>query len=259
MSTRDGEQRGLQELLADVLTAEEADPALLVRYARAPHGLSAAEREQVERLRESSRAVADQLAILRHFELPGQERAGAEASDAGRELWARVARRLGQILGGLRYLVLQPAFAYALVALLLYPAYEGLRGGELLLPEPGVPGGTAGGGKPKGLGLTPWRELRLEPGAEAEVGRDEVGTEGLALRLFMPPIDGGAGSAVEVRVRSEDGRRELREAAALGPDGTLELKLPRAWLSAGRYRVEAAAARPLADTPEVVTYGLAVR
>ncbi len=86
------------------------EPELLLQYQDQSPGLGSAARALLQRHLASCHACRDELASLRRFELP--------AKTPGRS-------RLEGTAEVLRGLFLHPAFAYALVLLLLYPAVTG--------------------------------------------------------------------------------------------------------------------------------------
>ena len=86
------------------------EPELLLQYEDQSPGLGSAARAVLQRHLASCRACRDELAALRRFELP--------AVTAGRS-------RLEASAEALRGLFLHPAFAYALVLVLLYPTVTG--------------------------------------------------------------------------------------------------------------------------------------
>jgi len=67
MSDPEIRKAGLAMLLVDVLSGEDEDAELLLRYARDPASLRPAKREQVERRLAASPAYADQLRVLRRL------------------------------------------------------------------------------------------------------------------------------------------------------------------------------------------------
>jgi hypothetical protein len=98
------------------------EPALLLRYEEDPQGLDRAARADVERHLASCPTCRDELRALRAFPL--------EALAPG----PVPARRATRWLPRLRGVVLHPAFAYALVAVLLWPAGLGLLRDEPVQP-----------------------------------------------------------------------------------------------------------------------------
>lgn len=67
--------RGLAELLGDVFSSGQPDPELLVRYGGNPQSLSADERQSVETHLAASPAYADQLKVLKNFDISALEAA----------------------------------------------------------------------------------------------------------------------------------------------------------------------------------------
>lgn len=74
----------LGTLLGDVFSSEEVEPELMVRYADAPDALSAEERQAVEAYLSQAPAHADELAVLRRFDLSEIDERAAHASEAAR-------------------------------------------------------------------------------------------------------------------------------------------------------------------------------
>ena len=72
-------EQGFSDLLSDVLSVEECDPELIVRYDEDPGSLSQAERDEVEAYLASSPAHADALNAMRNIvdlgllDLPAEE------------------------------------------------------------------------------------------------------------------------------------------------------------------------------------------
>lgn len=96
------------------------EPAQLLRYEDDATGLAPSVRSEIERHLASCAGCRDELGALRAFPF-----------EAGAPRPARSPLREGRWLARLRGLVLHPAFAYALVAVLLWPASLGLlRGNE---------------------------------------------------------------------------------------------------------------------------------
>ena len=91
------------------------EPAALLRYEQRDAALDSAGRAEIERHLTVCPGCRDELSALRGFDFAALE-----------ERLAPARRRLGDLLAPLRAFVLHPAFAYGLVALLLYPALSGL-------------------------------------------------------------------------------------------------------------------------------------
>src|SRR5947199_8359019 len=101
-----------------LLQAPGAHPAeaMLLRFETEPSRLSANERRGVEEHLARCPSCRDELTALRRFDFTALEpKAAAAPARAPRPSFAALLRRL----------VLHPAFAYAIVLLLLYPALEG--------------------------------------------------------------------------------------------------------------------------------------
>src|SRR5438132_9927828 len=101
-----------------LLQAPAAHPAeaVLLRFETEPGRLPAAERRAVEEHLPGCPSCRDELAALRRFDFTALEpKAAVAPAPAPRPSFAERIRRL----------VLHPAFAYAIVLLLLYPALEG--------------------------------------------------------------------------------------------------------------------------------------
>ena len=101
-----------------LLQAPGGHPAeeLLLRFESEPGRLSAAERRGAEEHLARCPSCRDELAALRRFDFAALEpKAAATTAPAPRPSLVALLRRL----------VLHPAFAYAIVLLLLYPALEG--------------------------------------------------------------------------------------------------------------------------------------
>jgi hypothetical protein len=147
------EVRAWTELQAELAPAHPA-PARLLRYQDEPTSLPAEERHAIRDHVAVCAPCRDELHMLRTTDLPALVRAGTAASaPAGAPLPARRPRRGRRGIGGrLRALLWHPAFAYALVLLLVVPA---------LLPT-----------------LAPRRDVaRPGPAAPAEPGAAVVGRE----------------------------------------------------------------------------------
>ncbi len=94
------------------------EPALLLEYAQRNSALDAAGRSDLQRHLAACASCRDELNALHHFDFSGlaaARPAAAAARRAARGLWPAV-----------RGIALHPAFAYALVLLLLYPAVTGV-------------------------------------------------------------------------------------------------------------------------------------
>jgi hypothetical protein len=90
------------------------DPEMLLRYEQSDARLAASAVEEIESHLARCPSCRDELSALRQFDFSAL---GAEVPRG-----ATVRDRLAAFLGGLRGLFAHPAFAYALVLLLLYPA-----------------------------------------------------------------------------------------------------------------------------------------
>jgi hypothetical protein len=73
-------------------------------------------------------------------------------------------------------------------------------------------------------------------------GRNNLPVQGLldgATMRIKPPQPLREGTEVAIRIKSADGRRELRELhVASRPDGLLEMTIPPGWMRDGQYSVE---------------------
>src|SRR5207245_10704742 len=107
--------------LHQLLEPPAAHPAeeLLLRFETERERLPVAERRAIEEHLAHCASCKDELATLRRFDFTALEpEAAAAMAPAARPSFADRLRRV----------VLHPAFAYAIVLLLLYPALEGRRG-----------------------------------------------------------------------------------------------------------------------------------
>ncbi len=152
---------GLAALLGDVFAGGQPAPELLVRYADDPGSLSAEDRQNVELHLAQSPTYADQLKVLKNFDISPLDR---EAEPALEPVRTSLARRLGNIWAAIqRFFEISPVLAWApvavagLLALLLYP---GLFGSGSL--EPVAPGARA----PGQVALLP-QDLQQDPPAPA--------------------------------------------------------------------------------------------
>jgi hypothetical protein len=131
-----GEVRAWTELHHLLLAPDDAHPAaeVLAHLSEEPAALAMVEREAVERHLAGCRMCRDEVTALRRFNPGALERVAAAPP-------VQRARRLAALTGLVGRVVLHPAFAYALVLALLYPAI-----GQHLMtrrPEarpPGTPG-----------------------------------------------------------------------------------------------------------------------
>ena len=159
-----------------------AHPAeeLLLRFETEPGRLPAAERRAVEEHLAGCPSCNDELAALRRFDFAALEPKAAAAPTPS------VAERL-------RRLVLHPAFAYAIVLLLLYPALEGR------LPSPAREAARedkkADAGLPAANNATApeeaGRQKLAAPAAPANLARGEYDVLAGAHKETAPPALGG--------------------------------------------------------------------
>jgi hypothetical protein len=116
--------------------AEAFHPAeeLLLQFEERPDALDAAQRATVERHLAQCRSCRDELRVLRSFEFGNLERPAPVRAQRWRQ-------RIADVPSWIRGVVLHPAFAYALVLLLLYPtAVKHLAPPESLPRSPAVRG-----------------------------------------------------------------------------------------------------------------------
>jgi len=145
-----------------LLQPPAAHPAeeLLLRFESEPGRLPAAERRAVEEHLARCASCNDELAALRRFDFTALEPRAAAAPAPRPSLGER-----------LRRLVLHPAFAYAIVLLLLYPALEGR------LPSRGQQAARedrqAVADRPAGKSAPAARQAAQEPAAPANLARSE--------------------------------------------------------------------------------------
>ncbi len=189
-----------------LLQAPGAHPAeaMLLRFETEPSRLSANERRGVEEHLARCPSCRDELTALRRFDFTALEpKAAAAPARAPRPSFAALLRRL----------VLHPAFAYAIVLLLLYPALEGR------LRSPTRPAARddrqAVADRPAGKSAPATRQKAQEPAAPPNLARGEndvlmrapkeAGAPALGGRLQA----GGAGSA-----DGEEGAAERAERLA---------------------------------------------
>jgi len=137
-----------------------AHPAeeLLLRFETEPGRLPAAERRAVEEHLARCASCNDELAALRRFDFTALEPKVAASPAPSFAEW-------------LRRLVLHPAFAYAIVLLLLYPALEGRlpsRGQQVAREDR-----QAVADRPAGKSAPAARQKAQEPPAPANLARSE--------------------------------------------------------------------------------------
>jgi hypothetical protein len=133
----------LAALLGDVLASDQPDAELLVRYAEDPQSLSSAERQAIELHLAQSPAYADQLRVLKQFDLSSV--LAAEAPEATPSIREGIEARLGDVLGSIRrFFQISPVLAWspavavaAVLALVLYPTLFGPGGESIGVPGPG--------------------------------------------------------------------------------------------------------------------------
>jgi len=162
-----------------LLQPPAAHPAeeLLLRFETERDRLPAAERRAVKEHLAHCPSCNDELAALRRFDFTALEPRAA-AAPAPRPSFAELLRRL----------VLHPAFAYALVLILLYPALEGR------LPSPGQQAARedrpAVADRPAGKSA-PADLQKAEPAAPANLARSENDAFMHARRETPAPVLGG--------------------------------------------------------------------
>src|SRR5437899_4280659 len=160
-----------------LLQAPAAHPAeeLLLRFETEPGRLPAAERRAVEEHLAHCVSCNDELAALRRFDFTALEPKAAASPAPSFAEW-------------LRRLVLHPAFAYAIVLLLLYPALEGRlpsRGQQAAREDrQTVADGPAGESAPAARG-------KAAPAAPANLARSENDVLMRARRETPAPALGG--------------------------------------------------------------------
>jgi hypothetical protein len=106
------------------------EPEVLLRYEQRDPPLGSAETAEVERHLARCNTCREELVALRRFDF-----STLTAESAPSE---RARNRLAELLSGLRGLLMHPAFAYALVLLLLYPTVTAYFDGPAV-PELGGP------------------------------------------------------------------------------------------------------------------------
>jgi hypothetical protein len=144
--------------------AESAHPAeeLLLRFEERPDGLRTSERLAIEAHLETCRSCREELRTLGRFD--------ASALPApGREGVPKRGQRLYKIFGDVGRILAHPAFAYALVLILIYPTI--VREWAEIDPGPGSP--TAGQSAKPEQGLAERAEPRaLEQEKDVPTGED---------------------------------------------------------------------------------------
>jgi len=163
-----------------LLQPPAAHPAeeLLLRFETERGLLPAAERRAVEEHLARCPSCNDELAALRRFDFAALEPKAAAAA-APRPSFAERLRRL----------VLHPAFAYAIVLLLLYPALEGRlpsRGQQVAREDR-----QAVADRPAGKSAPAARQKAQEPAAPANLARSENDALMHARREEAAPALGG--------------------------------------------------------------------
>src|SRR2546426_352749 len=179
-----------------LLQAPAAHPAeeLLRRFETEPGRLPVDERRAVEEHLGRCPSCNDELAALRRFDFTALEPRAA-AAPAPRPSFAERLRRL----------VLHPAFAYAIVLLLLYPALEGR------LPSRGQQAARedrqAVADRPAGKSAPAARQPEREPSAPANLARSENDVLMRARKETPTPALGGG-----LQARGGGGARRARRA-----------------------------------------------
>jgi hypothetical protein len=187
-----------------LLQPPAAHPAeeLLLRFETEPGRLPAAERRAVEEHLARCPSCNDELAALRRFDFTALEPKAA-AAPAPRPSFAE----------RLRHLVLHPAFAYAIVLLLLYPALEGRlpsRGQHAAREDRQVVAD-----RPAGKSEPAARQKAQEPAAPANLARSENDVLMRARKETPAPALGGrlqAGAQTAPRLADEKARVESEAA-----------------------------------------------
>ena len=135
---------------------------LLLRFETEPGRLPAAERSGVEEHLAHCPSCRDELGALRRFDFTALEPKGAAAPPA---------RPRPSFAERLRRLVLHPAFAYAIVLLLLYPALEGRPPSRAR--QAAREDRQAVAERPAGKSAPATRQKAQEPAAPANLARSE--------------------------------------------------------------------------------------
>jgi hypothetical protein len=209
--------------LVGLLGGENAHPApeRLLRFAETPAALAPETRSAVERHLRRCAACRDELAGLARFDPaalaapPTHQRVGA-----------------GRLLATLGRIAWHPATAYALLLLVTVPALQALRGEAP--PEAMDAMATSQPGALAEESASTERAAAPAPlAATSRAMLSDAASDVVAVRV---PV-GHARDEVEIRLVSPDGRRELRERVAAA-GGEVELHVPAAWLTPGRWRVE---------------------
>lgn len=261
----------------------------LLMFEQHPGSMPATERQSIERHLSTCRSCADELRTLRRFDLAHWER--PMPAPTLRERFAALG--LGTFA---RRLIVHPAFAYALVLLLLYPTVRGYfptpsppQNEELSQPlgatrpelekegttvysaqarkEEFIAESTRGDGqallRPSSRPLAAVTPAP-QPGwlvvtLEADRSIEVAATsfeEGIVIRI--PAVHLSA-TEVEVVVRAQTRQREVRERFVTS-DGRAEMRLPASWVRRGVYRIEVHPAEGGVVGDEVVaTFFLRVR
>src|SRR5438093_1314526 len=156
--------------------ADHPAEELLLRFETEPGRLPTGERRAVEEHLARCPSGNDELAALRRFDFAALEPRAATSPAPSFAEW-------------LRRLVLHPAFAYAIVLLLLYPALEGR------LPSPARQAARedrqAVAERPAGKSVPAARQKPQEPAAPANLARSENDAVMHGLRETPAPALGG--------------------------------------------------------------------
>jgi len=202
---------------------------LLLRFETEPGRLPAAERSGVEEHLAHCPSCRDELGALRRFDFTALEPKGAAAPPA---------RPRPSFAERLRRLVLHPAFAYAIVLLLLYPALEGRPPSRAR--QAAREDRQAVAERPAGKSAPATRQKAQEPAAPANLARSEDDALMRARKEMAPPAvtgrlqTGGAGGAERLadekaRIESESLEKAPRyaetRAATAEPAGWKSLAL----------------------------------
>jgi hypothetical protein len=231
-----------------------AEDAML-RYHEAPDRMAAAERAAAETHLSSCPSCRDELATLRAFapgalvQPVGVRPAAATAPEPS--IWQRLWQGV----------VWQPAFAYGVLLLVAVPAlltyvtterpaaYRSL-GSAVSQPNPADPALAV----PTTLRLSPaWTERPQDETPQASLR--ELGPE-LALLISLP-LERQEGVMVDVSVSGPAAGRELHDRVPWSEPITV--KVPSAWLRAGRYAVKIRPVDPPSPLPTLPLYGFVVR
>jgi hypothetical protein len=181
------------------LGAAHPEPARLLAFEDRPASLPPTVRRAVEAHLATCASCGEELRALRAAEAAGLARPAAAEAPFHPHVFRLRSR--GHLLAGLRAVTWHPAFAYALVLLLLVPALRGAR------PAVDTPGGRLPAAAP--VAQSPARELARETAAPAAAPREVPSRE---RARPAPPAE----AAPDARPTAAAERRAARD-EAVGP------------------------------------------